>query len=157
MCLVLFAVGLHPQYPLIILSNRDEFYERATTPAQHWDEDPHVFAGKDFVAGGTWLGVNDQGCFACLTNYRNPAAYDPSKQSRGLLVKDYLSSKEPISPSVYIEKIAPVASHYNPFNLVVGSMSDILYYSNVDKKSMPLTSGLYGLSNHLLNTPWFRY
>lgn len=154
MCLALIAIGQHPRFPLIILSNRDEFYERGSAPAHYWEEAPEIFAGKDLLAGGTSLGVNKQGRFSLITNYRNPETYNLSLQSRGLLVKHYLEGKQ--SPSTYIKKIAPIAHHYNSFNLLVGTMKQIIYFSNVENKAKKLTEGLHGLSNHLLDTPWFK-
>lgn len=154
MCLALIAIGQHPRYPLIILSNRDEFYERASASAHYWDEAPDVFAGKDLLAGGTWLGVNKQGRFSLITNYRNPDTYNSSMQSRGVLVKNYLENQ--LSPSAYIKKIAPIAHYYNSFNLLVGTIEQIICFSNVDNMAKKLTVGLYGISNHLLDTPWFK-
>ncbi len=156
MCLALIAINQHPLYPLIILSNRDEFYKRATAPAHYWPESPNLFAGQDLEGGGTWLGVNKNSSFALITNYRNPNAYDPLMQSRGLLVKNYLLDSTRILPSVYINKIVPNAMRYNPFNLFVGTINTLVYYSNIENKAKELTPGLYGISNHLLDTPWYK-
>lgn len=154
MCLLLIAIEQHPQYPIIILSNRDEFYTRATLPAHYWKENPGLFAGQDLVSGGSWLGVNQQGQFASVTNYRNPKAYDPSLVSRGLLVTDYLQKE--LQPETYINQIRPMGDQYNLYNLIVGHHKEIFYYSNVEKQTIQLKSGIYGLSNHLLDTPWYK-
>ncbi|MFT4060359.1 MAG: NRDE family protein [Legionella sp.] len=156
MCLALIAINQHPRYPLIILSNRDEFYQRATIAAHYWPDYPQLFAGKDLEAGGTWLGVNRQGNFALLTNYRNPGVHSDTMKSRGLLVKNYLTANPAAAPSHYIEQIASMADQYNPFNLFVGNTQEVIYYSNVAKINSKLTTGLYGISNHLLETPWFK-
>lgn len=154
MCLLLIAIEQHPQYPIIILSNRDEFYTRATFPAHYWKETPGLFAGQDLVSGGSWLGVNQQGQFAFVTNYRNPKAYDPSLLSRGLLVTDYL--QDALQPEAYINLIRPMSDHYNLYNLIVGNLKEIMYYSNVEEQPIKLKSGIYGLSNHVLDTPWYK-
>ncbi|MDR3442247.1 MAG: NRDE family protein [Legionella sp.] len=156
MCLILIALNQHPLYPIIILSNRDEFYNRATTPAHYWKDAPYLFAGQDLVGSGTWLGIAKNGAFSCVTNYRNPKIYNSSLLSRGLLVKEFLLNSATTPASDYIKKIIPVANQYNPFNLLVGTLDEILYYSNVENKMKKLSSGLYGLSNHLLNTPWYK-
>ncbi len=156
MCLALLAIGQHPLYPLIILSNRDEFYQRATVPAHFWQEHSNIFSGKDLVCGGTWLGVNKQGNFSLITNYRNPDGYNLLMQSRGLLAKNFLLESIQTSPSAYVKKIVAVSDNYNPFNLIVGNRTDITYYSNVVNKTQKLTTGLYGISNHILDTPWYK-
>ena len=156
MCLALIAIEQHPVYSVIILSNRDEFYKRATSSAHYWPENPNLFAGQDLVSGGSWLGVNKSGSYALVTNYRNPITYNPLMQSRGLLVSNYLSEPESISPDAYIKNIAPTSKDFNPFNLIVGNNTNSIYYSNVEKKARKLTHGLYGLSNHLLDTPWYK-
>jgi uncharacterized protein with NRDE domain len=156
MCLALIAIGQHPLYPLIILSNRDEFYKRATLPAHYWPENPNVFSGKDLIGGGTWLGVNKNGNFSLITNYRNPKANDLLKQSRGLLTKNFLLESIHTVPAHYIKTIAESAHNYNPFNLIVGNRTRITYYSSVINKMTELTTGLYGISNHLLDTSWYK-
>lgn len=156
MCLALVAIGQHPKYPLILLSNRDEFYNRASRPADYWHDDRSVFAGRDLVTGGSWLGVNKKGGFALVTNYRNPNAYNALMQSRGHLVSHYLLNQKLCSPDQYIKTVAATAHNYNPFNLIVGTMNKSTYYSSVDNKVINLKAGLYGLSNHLLDTPWYK-
>ncbi len=56
MCFILFAIHAHPGFPLIVAGNRDENYARATADADYWADDAGVLAGRDLVAGGTWLG-----------------------------------------------------------------------------------------------------
>ncbi|MBL8251159.1 MAG: NRDE family protein, partial [Candidatus Competibacter sp.] len=72
MCLILIAYRYQPDYPLVVAANRDEFYERPTAALAAWDDAPHVVAGRDLQAGGTWLGITRTGRFAALTNYRDP-------------------------------------------------------------------------------------
>ncbi|MFJ1267594.1 NRDE family protein [Legionella lytica] len=156
MCLALIAIEQHPLYPLIILSNRDEFFNRATAPAHYWDDAPGVFAGKDLVSGGTWLGVNQQGRFSLITNYREPRHYNAECLSRGLLAKNFLLENAIESPQDYVLELIPYADSYNGFNLLVGNMRDMFYFSNRENKIKKLSPGLYGLSNHLLDTPWYK-
>ncbi len=53
MCLILSGLNSHPEYKLILIGNRDEYYDRPAAPAAFWDEAAHLLAGKDLVAGGT--------------------------------------------------------------------------------------------------------
>ncbi|MFH1952363.1 MAG: NRDE family protein [Pseudomonadota bacterium] len=83
MCLLLLAIQSHPVYKLVIVANRDEYYERPTAPAAFWDDMPHILAGRDMRAGGTWFGVTKKGRIAAVTNYRDPASFKPHAPSRG--------------------------------------------------------------------------
>lgn len=154
MCIALIAINQHPTYPLIVLSNRDEFYSRPTRAAHFWESHPTLFAGQDLVAGGTWFGVNTQGQFGLLTNYRDPRAISPDTLSRGMLIKNFLISS--MSPEQYLLELQVQKGQYNPFNLIIGADEKNFYYSNQTNKWVSLTTGIYGLSNHLLDTPWFK-
>lgn len=57
-----------PKTPLLLISNRDEFYARPTLPLHACDG---IIAGRDKQAGGTWMGVNLSGRWAVLTNFRD--------------------------------------------------------------------------------------
>lgn len=152
MCLALFAFNAHPHYRLIFAANRDEFYDRPTAQANFWENDPQILAGKDLKQGGTWLGVTREGRFAAVTNYRDPASNREDAQSRGLLVSQYLRSSD--APSDYLAKLQQRNGEYNGFNLIVGDNDDICYGSNRSREIRRLSAGVYGLSNHLLDTPW---
>lgn len=152
MCLILLAYRNHPGYELVVAANRDEFYDRPTAPLAFWDDAPEVLAGRDLKAGGTWLGITRNGRFAALTNYRDPAQVLSEAPSRGRLVGTYLREMEPAR--VALERLAAQASAYNGFNLLLGDGEGLFYTSNLTGRYRALEPGLYGLSNHLLNTPW---
>lgn len=152
MCLIVFRHDDHPDYSLILGANRDEFYERPTTPARFWREHPHVLAGRDERAGGTWMGVTRSGRWAAITNVRNPGSHDPTAPSRGRLVADFLED-EP-DPRTYLEAREREADRYNGFNLLVGRPGEVWYLSNADGGRRRLPSGVHGLSNRVLNAPW---
>jgi uncharacterized protein with NRDE domain len=154
MCLILFAYECHPAYKLILAANRDEYYNRPTEPVKWWTDAPFLLAGKDLKAGGTWMGITQKGRIAALTNYRGPGSNKDNAPSRGSLVSDYLLSD--ISPSKYIETLRPKSAEYNGFNLIVGDINTLYYYSNKKENSetSPLEPGIYGLSNAVLDTSW---
>ena len=152
MCLVLVALNSHPDYSLIVAANRDEFYDRPTAPAEFWAEAPTVLAGRDLKAGGTWLGIDTQGRWAAVTNYRQGERESPAPRSRGLLVSEFLRGKT-VAPD-YMERVSRDAGLYNGFNLIVGDEGGLFYFSNREGRVRNLTPGVYGLSNHLLDTPW---
>lgn len=152
MCLILFGWKSHPQYDLVLVANRDEFYDRPTQPAHEWNEHPGMIAGKDLTAGGTWMGITKTGRFAALTNYRDPKNIDPNAPSRGHLTKDFLISDT--SPLNYLSTLKSEKSNYNGFNLLVGDQESLWYYNNVNHQIKELNAGVYGLSNALLDDPW---
>lgn len=152
MCLIVFSYKQHTQYPLIFAANRDESYERPTRSAQFWDENPTILAGKDLQAGGTWMGVNKNGEFSAITNYRDPNIQKENPPSRGQLVLDFLTNDS--TPAMYLNKLQARANQFMGFNLLAGSPNELYYYSNQQEKILFLNKGLYGLSNHLLETPW---
>jgi uncharacterized protein with NRDE domain len=155
MCVIFFSYKQIPEYPLILLANRDEFYERPTAKADYWEDFPHILAGRDLVGHGTWLGVTKTGRFSAVTNYRNP---DQKRGtiSRGNLVADFLKTETPLKE--YLQNIEANSDKYTGFNLLIGEINfgknELFYYSNQENKSRKLEKGLYGLSNHLLDTPW---
>src|SRR5690606_11146339 len=152
MCLILFAFQAHPDYPLVVAANRDEYLDRPTEPARFWEDHPDVLAGRDRVKGGTWMGITRRGRFAALTNFRDPFASVKNKKSRGLLVRDYLTSEIP--PRIYLEKLSKQRTSYPGFNLLVGTPWELWHYSNQNDKISPVEPGIHGLSNALLDTPW---
>lgn len=151
MCLITFAYNVHPSYRLVLAANRDEFYERPSSPADFWKDCPRVLAGRDLKGRGTWLGMTKDGKFAAVTNYRNPSAFKSDALSRGKLVSGYLAGNQ--NSDDYLKKIAPQTDKYNGFNLLLGDDNDLFIFSNRGEKQK-LKAGVYGLSNHLLNSPW---
>jgi uncharacterized protein with NRDE domain len=152
MCLILIAYQVHPRYPLILAANRDEFYQRPTAGAAFWPDALHILAGRDLVHQGTWLGITRGGRFAALTNYRNPREVKRSAPSRGELVSGFLRSDT--SSEDYLERLRADAPAYNGYNLLFGEQDGLYCYSNKSGAAVKLAPGIYGLSNHLLDTPW---
>jgi uncharacterized protein with NRDE domain len=152
MCLILFAINAHPTYKLVLAGNRDEFYNRKTASANFWTDHEHVLGGRDLEAGGTWLAMSRAGKIGMVTNFRDPQNIDPKAPSRGHLVSDFLIRDE--SPEEYIRNISANGKKYNGFNLLVGNLSSLWYCSNYKNGYEKLSAGFYGLSNHLLDTPW---
>ncbi|MCB9235427.1 MAG: NRDE family protein [Bacteroidia bacterium] len=151
MCLIIFAWKLHPRYPLILAANRDEYLARQTAPLGWWEENG-VLAGRDLEAGGTWMGISKAGNFSALTNFRDPANIKSEAPSRGHLVSHFLERGG--DPGEYLKLLAEKGDLYNGFNLLTGNADHLWYYSNYGDEPQELSPGLYGLSNHLLDTPW---
>jgi uncharacterized protein with NRDE domain len=152
MCLILVVWRRHPQYPCLIAANRDEFHSRAAEPAQWWHDRPQILAGRDLVAGGTWLGITRTGRFAALTNYRSPQDRRTDVPSRGNLVTDALESQGTALDDLGgLQRVGP---GYNGFNLIFSDGQRLAVHESVPRAGRVLAPGIYGLSNHVLDTPW---
>ncbi len=150
MCLALIAFAAHPRFKVVVVANRDEFHARPATAAAWWDEE--ILAGRDLKAGGTWLGVDRRGRFALLTNVREPSRHDPAAPSRGMFVPKLLAASTP--PSVSLPAQVRAGALHNGFNLIAGDSGELLWGSNRAAAPMTLGPGIYGVSNHLIDTPW---
>jgi uncharacterized protein with NRDE domain len=149
MCLIVVAWRVHPDYPLVVAANRDEFYARPTAPLGCWPDAPEIMGGLDLEAGGTWLGISESGRFAAVTNVRE-LGMAKGAQSRGVLTKGFLTDRA--SAKEYAAKID--GTQYSGFNLLLGDEDTLIYCSNRNGEPQPLPPGIYGLSNHLLDSPW---
>ncbi len=152
MCLIVLALDRHPDYRLIFAANRDEFHDRPTAPADFWDEYPHLLAGKDLKAGGSWMGITKSGRFAAITNFRDLTSIKDQAPSRGEIVTAFLLGDE--TPEAFLRALRIKGRQYNGFNLIVGDADSFWYYSNVNDLPTCLAPGIYGLSNHLIDTTW---
>ena len=152
MCLILFTVEYPAGYRMILAANRDEFYERPTASLHFWPDAPDILAGRDLKSGGTWLGITRNRRFAAITNYRDPASIRPEAPSRGGLVAKFLLGTE--TAPAYLQRTAPSAMGYNGFNLILADDSGAYWFCNRTNGFEKLPPGIYGLSNHLLDTPW---
>ena len=170
MCILALALGVNSHYPLVLLFNRDEAFERPTQALFRWAQSD-ITAGLDLMNGGTWLGVNDSGDFAALTNYWEDIATErefntiPSApigtqpngdtyMTRGLVPVRLLSS--PFHPSLLSQLSL---EHYKSFNLISGSIPRLeLYYTCIrQRNSIPahrLPPGLHCVSNKELDSDW---
>jgi len=149
---MLIAYNYHPDYPLILASNRDEFYCRPTEALNVREEQPNMLCGLDLEGGGTWLAANRSGRIAALTNVREPGLVNGNAPSRGLLVSQCVLSAKALPEC--LNDIMQQAQSYNGFNLIAADNSGLYYFSNRIASVQKLPSGLYGLSNHRLDTAW---
>jgi uncharacterized protein with NRDE domain len=153
MCLLVLAWRSHPRYRLILAGNRDEFHDRPAAPLNWWQDDARILAGRDLKAGGTWLGVARSGRFGVVTNYRDLQAPIEGAPSRGNLVPRFLTGAT--SPKEFLDDLRGAAPRYSGFNLLVGGSRALYYFSNRGPGApTALAPGIYGLSNHTLDSPW---
>lgn len=154
MCLLVLAWQMHAQYRLVIAANRDEFHDRPADPLAWWPGEPRILAGRDRRGGGTWMGAARSGRFGVVTNYRDleppPSADAPS---RGDLVPGFLRDDRP--PAHCVADLRARGALYAGFSVLLGTDDELLYFSNRNgQAATSLGPGVYGLSNHLLDSPW---
>ena len=146
MCTLIVLHRCVSEAPLVVAANRDEYFDRpAEGPALRNTPDGTVLAPRDQRAGGTWLGLNEHGLFAAVTNRRCDAP-DPNRRSRGLIVMDALRARSAQQAADEIERLE---SHtYNPFNLVVADALTAHVFSYVgDVERMDLAPGPHVVGN----------
>jgi len=143
MCVIALAWHADPRWPLVLAANRDERHDRPTEALHRWPEAPHLLAGRDLTAGGTWLGVSEQGRLAALTNIRGGFVED--RPSRGELVSNVLLRPE--TPA-----LEPLAG-FNPFNLLLVGNGEVGLWSNRPLSRRRLGAGVYAFANDGFERP----
>ena len=146
MCILFIAIEQHPDYPVIICANRDEFHQRPTQK-MHWWQQQNILAGKDLQAGGSWLGLSREGDFSALTNFRRPSSFDQHKRSRGDLVLQALHNDSHKTQQILLQS----SQQYNDFNLVFGPLNKLQAFDSVNQKFVTLTPGFHSVSNGALD------
>jgi uncharacterized protein with NRDE domain len=155
-CLLIAFSRVVPGAPLVVGANRDELYDR---PAQAMtvlrSSAPRTLGGRDELAGGTWLAVNDAGVFAGVTNRPTPGGRDPAKRSRGEL--PLLATCRETAAAAVEEMVAAVdPSRYNPAWLLVGdrrSLFTVEVHGQGRLQASELPPGLHVLENRPLAEP----
>lgn len=153
MCTYLIAHQLHPDLPIMVAGNRDEFYERPTAPPARLSERPTIVGGRDLRAGGTWLGLRADGLYVALTN-RPPSQADPPEPlSRGFLVQHALNLGEPEAIHAWLRTLS--TRSYRGFNLLFGDRRGLwVAYARAGQERAEIEAippGLHVLPNADLN------
>jgi len=152
MCLLVLAWRSHARYRLVVAANRDEFHARPSAPLAPW-ETPGIIGGRDLQAQGAWFAVDRQRRCGIVTNFREFGRRRRSAPSRGGLIPAFLATGRP--PADYLGTLETDAPGYAGFNLLVADRDGLWYASNrADQFARQLPSGIYGLSNEFLDTPW---
>ena len=162
MCVIALALDASPRWRVVVVANRDELYARDTVPLGFWPDAPHVCAGRDAVAGGTWMGLTRDGRFAAVTNLRNPSCLPPAQaRSRGGLAAGFLLPRTLASQPAeqYAARVAAQRARYAGFNLLVGDLALRGAWHWVGSRAsvpQPLGAGIHALSNGSLHDDWFK-
>lgn len=155
MCLLIVLAQMHPDIPLIVGANRDELLDRPARPMTVLREaGPRVLGGRDELAGGTWLAVNEAGVVAGLTNRPTKARRDPTKRSRGELpIALACHNSAAAAVEAFGSGIRP--SDYNPAWLLVGDRETVfaIDMTGGDLPIIePLPAGMHILENRPVGT-----
>jgi uncharacterized protein with NRDE domain len=156
-CLILVAWDAHPDYPLVVAANRDEFFDRASAP-MHWWEDLPILGGRDLTAGGGWLTLSASGRFAAVTNVRDFTRSQAAPRSRGEIPVGFSSGDT--SPKEYL--VGLPTDEFNGYNAVVSDLDSMWWGNNPPQAGgapragtvAPVEPGIHGISNAALDTPW---
>ena len=125
MCLLIALSRVLPDAPLLVAANRDERYDRpAEAITVLRDRGPRILGGRDQVAGGTWLAVNEHGVLAGLTNWPSAGGRDATRRSRGELPLAFAAHADAATAVAKVcAELDP--SDYNPCWLLVGDRNSL--------------------------------
>jgi hypothetical protein len=130
MCSVVILRRPGHEWPVLFAANRDEMAARPwAPPGRHWADRPNAVAGLDKLAGGSWLGLNDEGVLAAVMNRIDSLGPAPDRRSRGELVLEALDHADARSAADALKALDPVA--YRPFNLVIADNRDAFWLRNL--------------------------
>ncbi len=154
-CILFLAINRHPEYPLIIAANRDEYHDRPSRTMHYWPDYPQILAGRDTNKGGSWLGVNHKGSFCAVTNFRTGAPPVADRQSRGNLVFKFLANDSGgAARDNFTEYLKRHCNRFNPFNLVFGNRTAVRVFCSRDKSLKTLSDGYHSVSNGYIDQEW---
>ena len=155
MCTLAVYVGCFHDHPLVVAANRDEAFARPSLPPAVLREDPpRAFGGRDVTAGGTWLGINEDGLVAGVLNRQVRLPRDLTRRSRGQLCLDLLECRRADDAAARVAR--EPAGAYNPFNLLLADATGAFVAAQAAGEAPRverLERGLHLLSNLDVNDP----
>jgi|AGTN01.1.fsa_nt_gi Uncharacterized conserved protein len=145
MCTLVMLRRPHSTWPLLVAANRDEMAGRPwKVPGRHWPDRPEVVAGRDDLAGGSWLGLNGTGVMAAVLNRMGTLGPQTGKRSRGELVLEALDHNDAADAAEALSHLDGRA--WRPFNMVVADNRDA-YWVRADGHARvrvhPVAEGLH--------------
>jgi hypothetical protein len=152
MCLLAIQYKAVREAPILVAANREEYYDRPSTPPAIQSGKPRVLCPVDQQAGGTWLGVNQHGLFVAACN-RPKRAVPANPRSRGLLCRDLLradSARRAVDMA--LEELS--TGNYMGVNYVIADReSGWVVHGGDDYEVVPLEVGLNVIAAGDLNDP----
>ena len=152
MCILAFQYQLVPDSPILIAANREEYYDRNAQPPSIQSGKPRILCGIDQQAGGTWLGVNQNGMLVGACN-RSKLIPPIAPRSRGVLCRELLrcgSARQGVDQAM--DGLA--SGKYDGVNfLIADSESAWAVHGGDDLNAIELDEGLSIISNFDVNDP----
>lgn len=157
MCTIIVLKNTHPEFPVIVAANRDEFYSRPSRGPVVLNEEPRIVGGIDEEKGGTWMGVTQGGLFVGLTNQRSYAPRTRAPKSRGEVVFEALRCQSTERVRAYLGSLD--ATQFESFNLIYGDAAGLeVAYARRDQAGIEILAiedGVSVLSNDRLDATNF--
>ena len=126
MCTVVILRRPDHDWPVLMAANRDEMVGRPwDPPGRHWPDRENVVAGIDQLAGGTWMGLNDEGVVAGILNRKDSLDPDDLLRSRGEIVLEALDHADAADAADALSNLD--GGSYRSFNLVVADNRDAFW------------------------------
>ena len=145
MCTLVILRRPEHDWPVIIGANRDEMIDRpALPPARHWPDRAEVLAGRDLLAGGSWLGVNDWGVAAAVLNRHGSLGPAAGLRSRGELVLEALDHADAVAAASALADLRTAS--YRSFNLIVADNRDAFWLRHAETGQIEVRPVKAGLS-----------
>jgi hypothetical protein len=140
---------------MLLAANRDEQLDRAwDPPAAWWPNYPHTIAGRDVLAGGTWMGLNRAGVVAAVLNRQGTLGPAQGKRSRGelpLLALAHDTAESAASAICVLD-----SGLWRGFNLVLADTRGAIFIRGVGHgrpRAEPLPTGVSMITAHEPNDP----
>ncbi|PKU26411.1 NRDE family protein [Telmatospirillum siberiense] len=152
MCSIVILRRPDHRWPILIGANRDEMTGRPwRPPGRHWDDRENVVGGLDELAGGSWLGLNDEGVVAAILNRTGTLGPQQGKRSRGELVLEALDHADAVDAADALLHLHTGA--YRPFNMVVADNRDAFWLraDGETVRAVPLAEGVSMLTASEVN------
>jgi len=152
MCLLAIQYRLDENTPILVAANREEFYDRPSSPPSIQSGKPRILSGVDQQSGGTWLGVNQYGMFVGASNRRKlipPIA----PRSRGTLCKDLLRCAS-AQDAMHLAMEELAANRYEGVNFVIADAENgWIIHGGDEPEVVQLNEGLSLIANRNVNDP----
>lgn len=152
MCLLAVQYRLVSASPILVAANREEYFDRPSSTPSIQSGKPRVLCGIDQKAGGTWLGVNQNGLFVGLCN-RATSMPLFGQRSRGLLAMDLLRCG---SAANALEKAQTefANTRYEGCNIIIADAANgFCIHADERQEVVELQDGLNIIGSRNLNDP----
>jgi len=135
--------------PVVVGANRDERYDRPASPPAVREGKRRFVAPLDEEAGGTWIGYNEAGLVAALTNRWLPGSVEPGTgdRSRGLLVRDVLGRSGAEDAARFVERELAGRAYEGFYLLLADARAALLIENDGGPRIHRLAPGVHVVMN----------